>query len=252
MDDHGEELHAAAPDVGQRRLRLALLAAVAVTLVAAIPGVLLGGGDDTKSVSASQPFLRVTTSTTTQGLVAGVPMAPLPLPATTTPASVAPLQRTATTLAPKATTTTRPAPSPCRNSYDPACGPFRWDPDPGPNSPLTVTVSPQSQQGNAGQEVNFHIVAQDPDAKIDRCVVVDFGDGQTSNDCPPSPTCQAPYGPWTPPAKSSDRYELDIDHTYATAQATPYVASFQLQSHSFCSPDPYGGAAQALAQVTVS
>ncbi|MBV8983880.1 MAG: hypothetical protein JO248_05505 [Acidimicrobiia bacterium] len=249
MDEHGDDLQAAAPEIGQRRLRAALLAAVAVTLVAAIPGVLLGGGDNTKNVSASQPFLPVTTSTTGPGVIAGVPMAPLP--ASTTPASVAPLLKTGTTLA-AATATTRPAAQPCRNSYDPKCGPFHWDPDPGPNAPLTVTVSPQSQQGNAGQEVNFHIVATDPDAKIDHCVVVDFGDGQSSNNCPPAPTCQAPYGAWTPPAKAPDQYELDIKHTYATGRADPYVASFQLQSHSFCSPDPYGGAAQAPAQVTVS
>jgi hypothetical protein len=247
MDEHGDKLQAEGR--GQRRLRLALLAAVVVTLAAAVPGVLIGGGNDTKHVSASQPFVPVTTSTTAAGVIAGTPIAPLP--AAGTPTTPVPLLRTGTTVA-TATTTTRPAAQRCRNSYDPTCGPFRWDPDPGPNSPLTVTVSPQSQQGNAGQEVNFHIVAQDRDAKIDHCVVVDFGDGQTSNDCPPAPTCQAPYGAWTPPAKAPDTYELDITHTYATARTDPYVASFQLQSHSFCSPDPYGGAAQAPAQVTVS
>ena len=49
-----------------------------------------------------------------------------------------------------------------------------------------------------------------------------------------------------------DRYELDVKHTYATARPDAYVASFQLQSHSFCNPDPYGGSAQAPAVVKVS
>ena len=32
--------------------------------------------------------------------------------------------------------------------------------------------------------MNFHIVADDPDAKIDHCYAFDFGDGQTGSTCP--------------------------------------------------------------------
>ncbi|HMC72434.1 MAG TPA: hypothetical protein VKJ07_24990, partial [Mycobacteriales bacterium] len=59
-------------------------------------------------------------------------------------------------------------------------------------------------------------------------------------------------GPWTPPGKVPDHWETDIKHTYAAPSQKPYVASFTLQSHSFCNPDPYGGSAQAPASVTVS
>jgi hypothetical protein len=238
------------------RLRWGLLAAVVVVLIAAIPGIALNSGSDTKKVTSDQAAAPSTTSTTVgEGVVAGVQMAPLPAATTTTVAgTVTPLQ--ASTTLPPATTTTAalpPAPPPtCHNSYDPACGPFRWDPDPGPNAPLTVTITPPSQQVKANQPVNFHVMGHDPDAKIQRdCVFFDFGDGQTGGGCPPPPTCQTPYGPWTPPAKVDDTYEFQVTHTYTTARSEPYQVSVVLQSHSFCNPDPYGGSGQAPAQVTV-
>jgi hypothetical protein len=113
-----------------------------------------------------------------------------------------------------------------------------------------VTATAQPGQVNAGQEVNFHVVADDPDAKIGRCYSVDFGDGQGGDTCPPPPACQTPYGPWTPPAKVPDHWETDVKHTYAAPGS--YVASFTVQSHSFCNPDPYGGSGQAPAQVKVN
>jgi hypothetical protein len=228
---------------------------VAVVLVAAIPGIALNSNSGSKEVSSGEPSAPATTSTTGVGVVAGVPMAPIPnLTTTTAPGTVTPLQ-TGATVPPAAPTTSAapapapPPPAPCRNSYDPACGPFRWDPDPGPNAPLTVTVTPQ--QVNGTQSVNFHIVAHDPDAKVDKCAFfIDFGDGHSGSTCPPPPTCQTPYGPWTPPAKVDDQQQFDIQHTYPGAGS--YQASVVVQSHSFCSPDPYGGSGQAPAQVTVS
>lgn len=261
MYEHRDDIQpssAGTSDVLHRRLRWGLVAAVGVTLLAAIPGIVLDSGGETKKVTTAQGFVPVTTTTTVAGgVVAGLPMPPAPAPTTTTPpaGTVTALQTATTRPGGTTTTTGRPPPAPakpCRNSYDPACGPFRWDPDPGPNAPLTVTVTPPSQQVKAGQEVNFHIVAHDPDAKIDRCYAFDFGDGQKGSTCPPPAACPTPYGPWSPPAKVDDTYEFDVKHTYATAQAQPYVASFVLQSHSFCNPDPYGGSGQAPAHVTVS
>jgi len=258
--EHRDDIQPAAAsdpsDVVHRRLRWALWAAVILTLVAAVPGVLLDRGSNGKSVTAAQQFVPATTTTTDATPAAGAATPPV-----TAPAGVVTAVQTAPS--PGATTTTMahphpvpaPAPTPakpCHNSYDPACGSFRWDSDPGPNQPLTVTVSPPSQQVNAGTEVNFHVVADDPDAKIDRCYAVDFGDGQKGNTCPAPAACQTAYGPWSPPAKVHDHYELDVKHTYATARPDAYVASFQLQSHSFCNPDPYGGSGQAPATVKVS
>jgi hypothetical protein len=261
MYEHPDDIQSAAPgahaDIVHRRLRWGLWAAVIVTVVAAIPGVLLDRGGDSKSVSSNaQAFLPATT-TTMEVPAAGAATPPAPAPTTTAPQGVVRALQAAPT-----STTTRPgapapAPAPaanCHNSYDPGCGPFRWDPAPGPNQPLTVTVTPPSQQVNAPAEVNFHIVAHDPDAKVDRCYTVDFGDGQKGGTCPPPASCQTPYGPWTPPTKVDDTYEFDVKHAYTAASppGQPYVASFTLQSHSFCNPDPYGGSGQAPATVKVT
>ena len=257
MYEHRDDIQPAAQgvdvDVVRRRLLWGLWAAVIVTVLAAIPGILLDRGGDTK-VTSAQPFLPVTTSTSIPPPLAGVATPPQPGPSTTVAKGVVTPVQSVPRHAGPTTTTARAAPAkPCRNSYDAACGPFRWDPDPGPNQPLTVTVSPPSQLVKPGDEMNFHVVADDPDAKIDRdCVVSEFGDGQTGGSCPPPAACPPPYGPWTPPARVHDHYELDIKHKYATAQPNPYTASFRLQSHRFCNPDPYGGSGQGPAQVTVS
>src|SRR2546421_3551967 len=190
MYEHRDDIQPAAGDninVLPRRLRWGLLAAVITTVVAAIPGVLLDRGGDDKNVTAAQQFLPATT-TTSATPAAGSATPPAPAPPTSEPKGVVMAVQTAPTA--RTTTTTRrpgpaPAPAPaCRNSYDAACGPFRWDPEPGPNAPLTVAVTPPSQQVIAGKEVNFHVVADDPDAKIDRCYAVDFGDGEKGGTCP--------------------------------------------------------------------
>jgi hypothetical protein len=229
-----------------RNLKWGLVAAVVVTLIAAVPGILLDRDAGTDKVTTAQPTAATTTTTT--GLQAGDTTPALP--ATTTTAKKGTVKAVALPTSLPATSTTVPAG--CHNSYDARCGPFRWEPDPGPNAPLTVTVTPENQQGTAGQEVNFHVVANDPDAKIDRgCIVIEFGDDDTHPSCP-TPSCQTPYGPWTPPAKAPDKVEVDIKHTYATARAEPYRATFRYRSSSFCSPDPYGGTASAIAQVQVN
>ena len=62
---------------------------------------------------------------------------PLTGATTTAPAATAPTPTPDTTTAPGAPTTTLP----CRNSTDPACGPFRWDPAPAPNQPVAVSYT---------------------------------------------------------------------------------------------------------------
>ena len=221
-------------DRGPRNLKWGLIAAVVVTLIAAVPGILLDRNGGTKQVTTAQPFLPTTTTTTVASVQPGDTTPLLPAPTTTVKKGVV----TPVLGVPRDTgTTTTTTAKVCRNSYDPKCGPFRWDPDPGPNQPLTVTVTPETQQGTAGHEVNFHVVAKDPDAKIDSCVAIEFGDDDKHPTCP-TQSCQTPYGPWTPPAKVPDQVTVDIKHAYATARAEPYIATFRYQSRSFCNPDP--------------
>src|SRR3954447_8442257 len=143
--------------VDRRRLVIGLSAAVVIALVAALLGV-LRGGDSSKSVSATASAqaapvttgvpvvnpealgpapLPPDTTTTTPALVLGTsfsrptttvraPGAPKPAAAPAKPAPPAP----APAPAPKPTGSTTPF---CHNSYDPACGPFRWEPAPAQN-----------------------------------------------------------------------------------------------------------------------
>ena len=65
MYDHRDDIQPPVPgevDAVRRRLLRGLCGAVAVTLIAAIPGVLLDRGADTKNLTSAQPFLPVTTT----------------------------------------------------------------------------------------------------------------------------------------------------------------------------------------------
>ena len=55
-----------------------------------------------------------------------------------------------------------PGVKPCFKSFDPACPPPRWDPQP-KNQPLTVTFRFDPQHPLPGQLVTFTIVLDDPD-----------------------------------------------------------------------------------------
>jgi len=256
----------AQPDTRQRNLILGLVGAVLVALIAFLLGVVLDGGGD-ENVRASSTATTASPTTTEATLLPGV----TPPLQTVPPTTVAPGVVNAVTgtpqLAAATTTTAKPSPTttadPCHNSHDPKCGPFRWEPPPGPNEPLTVKVPcgpPQTcvpdtdtVQGTAGQSLNFHLVASDPDAKIDKtCIVIDWGDGTgaTTGDCPPPPNCPTPYGPWVPPARVADSDDRPVFHTYESAG--DYTATFRYQSVPSCDPNPYGGVATGSAKATVT
>ena len=210
-----------------------LSVATALLLLAAVPGALAasGSGGGNRNV---RTIGRPSTSTSEEPTTTAEPV-------TTTTVAPAP------TTAPHGTTTTLV----CRNSTNPACGPFRWDPPPGPNSPLTVQVTYSPSSPKAGETVTFHVVVDDPDAKINRVCNYNavYGDGSVQPGCGSSALCAAVYGPWTPPARVADHYGTDFQHTYATAGT--YTASFSFQSTSFCYPDPYGSQGSGSATVTV-
>jgi len=247
------------PERLQRVLIWGLAGAVAVALIAFLAGVVLDNPSDDVKTSSAAP----STTTTTEAA---------PLPGITTPTQTAPPTTAAKgvvnpitgtpQLAAAPTTTTKPGPTttadPCRNSHDPQCGPFRWDPPPGPNDPLKAEAKPESQQASAGSTVKFSLMASDPDSKIDKtCIVIDWDDGhtETTGPCPPPAACPGSYGPWAPPARVADHDEREVTHVY-TAPNTPdkpsYLPRFRYQSQPSCDPNPYGGVATANATVTVT
>jgi hypothetical protein len=140
----------------------------------------------------------------------------------------------------------------CRNSHDPACGPFRWDPEPS-NEPMNVQVTVLTPKPRVGQTVEFHVVATD-DGRIDPdCVGAVFGDDTpvcvgSNAMCPTGPGA---YGPWTPPEKPNDRFEKVFSHVYD--KPGTFAVSFIVRGYEGCqSPrSPYRNTGQADTSITV-
>jgi hypothetical protein len=243
--------------VDRRRLVLGLCLAVAVALIAAIPGILMGGDSGTRGIRIAAG------STPPAGTVnpASTPAAvdqPTASSGTTTPGSppsaaqvlgvsfTRPTSTTPLTLAVitgKARTTTSAAPKQvCHNSSDPSCGPRTWDPDPGPNQPLTADFT--IVQAAPGAEVVFHITGSDPDDGQIAVCNYDYGDGgavvcDPAQQMDPEHNCPKQYGPWTPPATKSGTFDDSSTYRHTYPHPGQYSVTFTLHSGSYCNSDPY-------------
>lgn len=201
----------------------------------------------------------VATTSTLAGPVPTTAPGTTPRPATTATATgptTTAVSGGSGTLPPTSSTTEPPttmAPPTCRNSTDQACGPFRWDPEPGPNAPLTIDVTSAARAG-AARTFDFTIVYADADAPvIDGCRSIDFGDGQSSftgssPGCPVA-SCIARYGPWTPPTPQPGRVEGTVSHAFA--QPGTYEVRLMAVSRQFLCGDPYENWADKTVTVTV-
>jgi hypothetical protein len=259
--------------VDRRRLVLGLCAAVAIALIAAVPGILTSDSSGRRVQTAAESA-QVSPTTAPVGVVS--PLAPQqvnaptdasPTPPTTRPALVlgttynrpaptTPAKPAAKPAAPASQTPPpppkgSPAPPSCHNSYDAACGAFRWDPDPGPNQPITGNVAASSQNVRVGDKVTFTVTGDDPDAAPLQECNVDFGD-DSGYHCDPQPLvnpsyCPKQYGPWAPPAKQDGKLNTTYDHTYA--KTGTYTIHFDVRSAMQECNNPYASAADL--QVTI-
>jgi hypothetical protein len=163
-----------------------------------------------------------------------------------------------TALTPKVTLPTvlpsaeQPSPSAgapvCLNSYDPACGKFYWDPKPGPNAPIVVTIHPSSNSLTIGETVTVTVTAVDSDAPI-ACDVIEWGPTYIGT----AVTMRAQFGRWEPPRKKGGSITLTFTHAYKTAGTHQIL--FTAVSGSSCvdpSVNPYSSSDSASATVTVS
>lgn len=139
---------------------------------------------------------------------------------------------------------------------NPECGPFKWDPAPGENSPVTIGISVSPAQPKAGQQVTFYIVIDDPDAAIQGdSYAASFGESGTVVDpngpIEDFPSCKQGYGPWVPPKKIAGHWEMTLQHVYE-APGT-YKAGFAFHSHNLdqCQ-DAYGSRGAGTVTVVVS
>jgi hypothetical protein len=254
----------------RRHLLAGLCAAVAVTLVAAVPGVLTSSGGGGRRVQAAAapgtgegpPSGTVSApgDTTAQqpGAGSAVPTTPGQVRAQvlgvtfdrTSTTSVTPVIRPP---APSGVTTTTTAKPLCRNSTDPRCGSFRWDPDPGPNQPATGQLS-WTQSTGTDHKVSFRVVANDPDANPIQTCHVSYGDS-INEVCDPRPAvdpnfCPKQYGPWTPPTAQKGDVDTTIEHTYS--QPGRYDVSFEVRSAMNDCNNPYASTATLTATVIVT
>jgi len=232
-----------------RRRVLPGFASVLVLLALAMVPVVTRAGEDHRTVAAvNQPPESTTTfaepTTTTE-------VAPVPAVAPTTPPP--------TTAKPRPTTTTT-APV-CRNSYDPRCGPFRWDPDPGPNAPSTVQITYTPTNPRVGDAVKFTVTYSNPDgpATSDESKITwgnnEGGTSIAASQTPPPGGCKAPYGPWTPPPRTPDTVSSDWPgtHTYKAAGTYTVTASGSKGIDSCVGPDnPYRDEKTGSVTITVS
>lgn len=232
---------------------------VALRLPAPAPVLGIRIGDPppvTTSSTVAPPLLRAV------GQVGGGPTPPgtLPTPPTTVATTTSTTAATTTTTRPAATTTST-APTTtvvaCRNSTDPACGPFRFDPQPGADSPMTAQVVAEPASVRAGQEVVFTVTLDDPDGVSYGSSVFIFGDsgiGETSQD-----PCTK-FGPWDPPPRdpaSATEVQL-VRHTYFSPGT--YTATFAFEAGPFDCVDsvtgrgdrPYASSATGTVTVVVT
>ncbi len=250
-------------------------------------GTLTSGDDDGERIATDAGFLAragmttvveaaaavVEPTTTTSSTVAPIPASPTtlrrpvtttaPRPAVTTSTSVPALVLSAavsatTTMVPATTTTAAPAPSttvdPCRNSTDSACGPFRFDPQPGADNPMTVEVTVEPATPVAGQPMVFHITLTDPDGVSYDGTNFNFGNSGIGGS---TPEACAKFGPWDPPARdpASATQTVNVTHTYFDAGS--YSATFFFDAGPFDCVDSVTGrgdrpyASSATGTVTV-
>jgi hypothetical protein len=192
---------------------LPLVSALAlVVALIATPLLMSQGGRARRVAAISQPTEPSTTTTSTSEPVAD----------TTTTGSVAAPPSVPTTTITRSRPTITTTALVCRNSYDARCGPFRWDPDPGPNEPSTAQISYSPANPHVGEEVTFHVTYFNPDGPAGSCEnTTSYGDGTTvKGSCavlPPPGGCKTAYGPWTPPARKAESVAFDITNSYKAA-----------------------------------
>ncbi|HZQ28671.1 MAG TPA: hypothetical protein VFA94_13325, partial [Acidimicrobiales bacterium] len=136
----------------------------------------------------------------------------------------------------------------CRNSYDPKCGQFHWDPAPAPAAPASLTVTFSPANPKAGDTVTFTVHHHDPDTNVVACGTEDYGD-QSVGCAADYPACQTRYGPWDPPAKKPDDGTNTISHTYKAAGT--YTVRIEYPAGPGCY-DPYAGKVSGSVTITIS
>lgn len=237
---------------------LAVAAVVAVLAGGAAVVAALDGDDDEVVTVADDPDPRSTTPPpTVAGIVIERPEGDGS--ATSTIAPTGP-----STAAPAVSAAVEPPPDTgsdtpalvCRNSIDPACGEFSWDPEPIVGQ-STVRLDVPGGPLYAG--VPYEIVAEltDPTAPPTfNCASVNVSPmpgeawaGGFACVVEPAPWCAARYGPWTPPEPSGGTITERVPVTFD--QPGTYTISMETRTPAKHCYQPYGSDAATAIVVQV-
>ena len=203
------------------------------------------------TVTGEAPVAKLLTTTTSPAVPAPSSSSATTSKATTTTKRVARSSSTTTTV-PVSTTLRVTTTTQCRNSHDPACGPFYWDPEPR-NDPMTVEVNILTAEPRVGQAIEFRVVATD-DGRIDDCLGVMYGDDKdpfctgASAMCPAGPRA---YGPWAPPPKGTERLEKVFSHVYDKPGTYTFFVIVRALQGCQSPLSPYGSTGQTTTEVVV-
>ena len=199
---------------GAGRVLLPLLALViAVVLAGAVAqGIRLRRTVDAVGLG---PKASTTTSLTIP-LASTVP--PSTASSTSTSTTVVDTSTTTSTTSTTVASTTAPAPA-CRNSTDPACGDFRYAPNPA-NKVMSANVTVSADPAVVGQQITFRMTFTDLDAQPDPlCGPINWGDGTVldAGACPGAPPPCGAHGPWDPPpvVTTGTTQTFTFQHTYS-------------------------------------
>jgi hypothetical protein len=245
--------------LGSLPMRRALAAAAAVAVLVGGVAVLGGSGDDRDEVVtvSDDPDGGSSTRDTPPPTVGGVTITRPEgdAAASTTAAEVA-------TTVPTAVIDGTPETTPptvalvCRNSFDPACGAFFWDPEPivgqsmlqvrlpadGPRVGVPYDVVVELTDPTARPTFNCadFVVSPNPDVTQVGAFGCTFE---------PAPACAAQYGPWTPPEPSGGTIAEPVSVTFS--QPGTHTITVATRAAAQQCGNPYGSDATTTVTVEV-
>lgn len=222
----------------QRQRRFAGGAVALVLLVGGIAASVGRGGEPRRVITsddgaAVEPRRNVPTtiSTTTTSVPADVAAPPL----TSTPPEAPPSAPPETSPPETGVTTTSLG---CRNSTEPACGPFYYDWKL-PNQPLMITITPSNSTPRVGEVVNFSIVLEDEDGapisglhtytfdaeELDPVTAEDLDTGDFGGVAIHGDGVPPGYGAWDPPPPLRSEVTLSTTYEAPGARTVVYTAT---------------------------
>lgn len=242
----------AAARTGLPRRRLLAAAAVLAVVVAGAAAVMaMEDGDAVVTVADDPDSPPSTPPPTVAGIVIERPEGDGSA-TTTTAAAVPAVPAAPPATSPQATTATTALV--CRNSFDPACGDFSWDPEPVVGQ-STVRLDVPGGPLRVGSTYEIVVELTDPTAPPTfNCGSVNVSPtpaggwvGGFSCVVEPAPVCAARYGPWTPPAPSGGTITERVPVTFE--EPGPHTISVETRTPPKHCYQPYGS--DAATSITV-